>query len=91
MGHGSIVFGLVYSPDGKLLITSGADGAIRYWDAATGAPVALSVGHAGRAAPLDISADGRTLVSGGADGQVKVWDIDAVLRAAKERGAHASN
>jgi WD40 repeat protein/serine/threonine protein kinase len=39
MSHGDTVHAAVFSPDGSRIITAGADGAVRIWNAATGAPV----------------------------------------------------
>jgi WD40 repeat protein len=39
MSHGDTVYQAVYSPDGSRVITAGADGTVRIWDAATGAPM----------------------------------------------------
>jgi len=39
MSHGATVYAAVFSPDGSRIITAGADGTVRIWSAATGAPV----------------------------------------------------
>jgi ribosome assembly protein 4 len=36
-GHTNAVSDAIYSPDGKLIATSGFDGAVKIWDSATGA------------------------------------------------------
>ena len=39
MPHGDTVYQAVFSPDESLVITAGADGTVRTWNAATGAPI----------------------------------------------------
>jgi WD40 repeat protein/serine/threonine protein kinase len=39
MSHGDIVYQAIFSPDGSRIVTAGADGTIRLWNSATGAPV----------------------------------------------------
>jgi WD40 repeat protein/serine/threonine protein kinase len=39
MSHGDTVHGAVFSQEGSRIITAGADGTVRIWNAATGAPV----------------------------------------------------
>ena len=68
------VLGLVYSPDGRTLVSSGESEAIRVWDAETGELVRLLPGHPERVRGLAMSADGRLIASSGTDGSVKVWD-----------------
>lgn len=64
-----------FSPDGKeIAAATNQDGAVRYWDAVTGKPLAKqSRGHAPGGTRLVYSADGR-LVTAGEDGTARVWD-----------------
>jgi beta-lactamase regulating signal transducer with metallopeptidase domain len=68
------VTGLVYTPDGQSLISSG-NREIAFWDPRTGEQKRVLRGHTDQVDALAISRDGRTLVSGGYDRVVKIWDL----------------
>ena len=73
-GHEVEVLGLVYSQDGRTLVSSGESGAIRVWDAESGDLVRLLPGHPERVRGLTMSRDGRLIASSSTDGLVKLWD-----------------
>src|SRR5438874_9024141 len=59
LGDGSAeLLAVVYSPNGELLATAGADQKVRLWDATTGQPVAALTGHEDAVAGLAFSPDG---------------------------------
>lgn len=64
-----------FSQDGRRLLTTGTDGAIRLWDAATGEQLRELTGHIGTVRSAVFSADGSMIVSGGDDGTVRAWDL----------------
>jgi WD40 repeat protein len=68
------------SPDGTLLATTGYDGMVRLWEAATGRLARVLVGHDSYVYGVAWSADGRYLASTGAfDYTVRVWEAQTGL------------
>ena len=62
------------SPDGKLIVTWGANTGVQLWDAATGAEKLPHAGHRGLVSALAFAPDGAKLVTGAWDGTVRAWD-----------------
>jgi WD40 repeat protein/ABC-type dipeptide/oligopeptide/nickel transport system ATPase component len=84
---GAPIYSLAFSPDGKLLATSHANGEIVFWDTERYVKAGISLtGHDGNIHSIAFNMDGNQLVSGGADGQVIFWDVTSrrMLRAFKE-------
>jgi WD40 repeat protein len=73
-GHGTWVSSLLFSPDGKKVISGSADQTIRVWDLASQTCVDVLRGHRQEVWRLAWLPDGKTLVSGGKDGTVCLWD-----------------
>src|SRR5262249_29240242 len=64
---------LVFSPDDKMLVSSGFDTNLRLWDVATGKP--LTAFPAGRTPVVAVAPDGKSLLwAGGEDRAIHFWD-----------------
>src|SRR5262249_28043956 len=78
-GHTDTVFGAVFAPDGRTLVTTGADRAARLWDVSDpGRPreLATLTGHTDAVYVAVFTPDGRMLATGGNDRTVRLWDLD---------------
>jgi len=65
---------ILWSPEGKTLITSSSDGSIRFRDAATLDPVGVLPGQPDWVDALAISPDGKWLAAGRYDGTLSLYD-----------------
>ncbi|MGE5180812.1 MAG: carboxypeptidase regulatory-like domain-containing protein [Acidobacteriota bacterium] len=75
--HGGAIRSVMFTPDDRLVITTGDDRMARMWDAATGAAVrAIEVGTAQmNVVRGQLTPDGKTLVTVTGDGAVKEWEV----------------
>ena len=73
-GHQSRAFDVVYSPDGKTLLTGAEDITSRLWDAETGQLLETLVGHKSVVRCVCFSPDGRTIATAGSGGRIRLWD-----------------
>ncbi|BAY20275.1 WD-40 repeat-containing protein [Calothrix sp. NIES-2100] len=72
--HQGSVNSASFSPDGKLIVTAGADNTVRVWDFA-GKQVAELIGHQGNVKSANFSPDGKLIVTASFDGTARIWDI----------------
>jgi len=76
-GHRRAATSIVFSPDGKSLISGSADTTVRFWDTGTSREYGMLKGH--QAAPgfealaVTLSPDGKRLATASFDRTVKVW------------------
>jgi WD40 repeat protein len=67
---------VVFTPDGKRLLSAGPNKTLHLWDRATGKEIRSFVGHTHWVASGAISPDGKRVVSGSNDTTVRVWDLE---------------
>jgi serine/threonine protein kinase/WD40 repeat protein len=74
-GHRSSVTSLVFTQDGRKLISSSCDYTIRVWDWPERRPAGVLRGHLDEVWGLVLLPDGRSLASRSKDGAIYLWDL----------------
>jgi WD40 repeat protein/serine/threonine protein kinase/tetratricopeptide (TPR) repeat protein len=74
LSHAGEVTSAVFSPDGKTVMTGSADGAARFWDAATGRPLGPTLTHPQAVSAVAYGPDGQTVLTGCGDRTARLWD-----------------
>lgn len=74
-GHTNVIRAVVFTPDGKQVITGSSDGTIRFWNLQSGKQVDM-VRTRRPALSLAISSDGESLACGMTDAVVKFWKLE---------------
>ena len=75
-GHTGSAYNVRFSPDGKILASTGADGNVMLWDVQSGALLRTLSGITGNANEATFSHNGKFVASCGADGIAKVWETE---------------
>jgi WD40 repeat protein len=89
-GHQGTIHAVTFAPDGYTLLSGGADGTIRIWDAALGREKTHFEAHQGAVLCLALHPNGRVLATGGADGCLKLWDLHSGQLVEKRPGQMAA-
>jgi len=74
-GHGVRVGQILFTADGKHLVSAGADQTIRLWDVGKQTLLRTFRGHDTEVWRIALMPDQRTIVSGCKDGSVNLWDL----------------
>ena len=74
--------GAAFSPDGKYVSSSGADGTARLWDIQTGEEVRCFSGHKDEVRDVTFSPDGKYILTASSDGTARLWltDLNDIIR-----------
>lgn len=74
-GHQNGAGALAYSPDGKLLATTGVDDDVKIWDLASGEELRTLTGQTATVNDLAFDASNTLLATACADGTTRLWDL----------------
>lgn len=76
-GHTDIVWGVTFSPDGKLLASGSRDESVKLWET-DGTLLQTLKGHSDAVTSVSFSPDGQNLASASLDKTVKIWQKNPI-------------
>jgi len=75
-GHPNYIHAVGFMPAGRTLLSAGADGVVRVWNATTGEQVRSFDWGIGKVCAAAIAPNGMLCAAGGENGAIVVWDVD---------------
>lgn len=75
IGYTQVISTVLFSADGALFASAGAESTIRLWSPDTWQEVGSLTGHTGAVKTMAISPDSQWLVSASDDGTTRIWDL----------------
>ena len=85
-GHTAEIHCVALSPDGRRIVSSGADKDVRVWDAENGKQLHSLQAHQKPIYSLSLSLKGSLALSGSGDGTMRLWDLGEGLEVQKYSG-----
>jgi WD40 repeat protein/tetratricopeptide (TPR) repeat protein len=89
-----MVIDVAFSPDGRRIVSAGAEGTVKVWEAATGDVLKTFSGHGDFVESVAFSPDGGRIVSSSKDGTIRIWDTvidrERVVLNPKDGGGRAT-
>ncbi|ABA24410.1 WD-40 repeat-containing protein [Trichormus variabilis ATCC 29413] len=73
-GHQGWVRGIRFSPNGRLIVTSGSDGTVRIWDYLGKQQIEFKA-HWGSILSVNFSPDSKLIATASDDGMVRIWNL----------------
>ncbi|MDA1215117.1 MAG: hypothetical protein O2955_21675, partial [Planctomycetota bacterium] len=74
-GHSSPAHAVGFSPDGKIMLSAGTDGTLRFWDRVSGELISTVKPHDRAILTLAVSPNGQQVATAGAGKQIVISDI----------------